>query len=143
MAVEQVVDPHAEFGAAQVRSLLNGVVDEQVGDVERVDGDGRVVAAIVVIKPADALVEKADIPVAFQVRQAEGLGVVRRACDPQLVVGVLRGADGAVRIEEETLADGAVPFGSSRHMQGSDPRPGNGSPLNEAYHPTMWRSSKR
>lgn len=110
MLVKQVVDSDAELGAAQERRLFDGVVEEQVGDVERIDGYRLVLGAVVVIELADSLVEETDVPVTVEVGDADGFGIMRGGSNPQLSVGVLGGAESSVSVQEDTMADGVIAF---------------------------------
>ncbi len=89
--------------------MLDGVVDEQVGDREWRDLDCLVHAAVVVVHGADTFVEPADVPAALVVVQAQCLGIARCAGNP-LAVAELGGAVGGVGVQAETGAEDDVTF---------------------------------
>src|SRR5579875_32494 len=86
--VEEVVEAEAELGAVEAAAAAQGVVDEEIADVEGGDGELVVIRPVVLVFGADALVEEAGIPVAVLVGETFGFDVGGGLCDVEAAGGV-------------------------------------------------------
>src|SRR5260370_19918181 len=83
LLVEKVVEAQAELSLVESAARSNRVVEVGICLVERVDGGLVVIGAVVLVERADALVKHAEIPALALIGDAFGLGIGRRAGDPQ------------------------------------------------------------
>src|SRR5215469_5705720 len=73
--IEEIVDAEAKLRAVEAARAADGVVEEDVGDVEGIDGGLVVIGAVVLVLSADALVEEGSVPGAALIGEADGFDV--------------------------------------------------------------------
>ncbi len=83
MLVEEVVEAQPELRLIEVAAAADSVVEECVGDAERIDGGLIVINTVVLVGGSNALVEESEVPAFALIGNAFSLGVRGRLRDPQ------------------------------------------------------------